>query len=201
MLTDKHKIFAYNTGRTYMLEKYLIEHCSPTLASLKTANLVNIPFDNYAHLASSVERTNKELQGTGVCLLVLKRSEKCALVYAVRKSKLASDLQKNGVAEFLTQYGYGSTDVEACLERLKSRLMHTDEFPHEIGIFLGYPLDDVKGFIDNAGQNSKCTGCWKVYCNECEAIKTFAKFNKCKEVYTKLWLGGRSITKLTVTAI
>lgn len=83
-----------------MLEKYLIEHCSPTLASLKTANLVNIPFDDYAHLASSVERTNKELQGTGVCLLVLKKSEKCALVYAVRKSKLAFDLQKNGVAEF-----------------------------------------------------------------------------------------------------
>lgn len=184
-----------------MLEKYLIEHCSPTLASLKTANLVNISFDNDALLTSSVERINKELQGTGVCILVLKKSERCALVYAVRKSKLAFDLQKNGVAEFLMQYGYGNTDVEACLERLKCRLMYTDEFPHEIGIFLGYPLEDVKGFIDNAGQNSKCTGCWKVYCNECEAIKTFAKFNKCKEIYTKLWLGGRSITKLTVRAV
>ena len=184
-----------------MLEKYLIEHCSPTLASLKTANLVNIPFEDESLLTSSVERINKELQGTGVCLLVLKKSERCALVYAVRKSKLASDLQKDGVAEFLMQYGYGGIDVEACLERLKCRLMYTDEFPHEIGIFLGYPLDDVKGFIDNAGQNSKCTGCWKVYCNECEAIKTFAKFNKCKEIYTKLWLGGRSITKLTVRAV
>lgn len=201
MLTDKHKIFAHNTGRTHMLEKYLIEHCSPTLASLKTANLVNISFDNDALLTSSVERINKELQGTGVCILVLKKSQKCALVYAVRKSKLAFDLQKDGVAEFLMQYGYGNTDVEACLERLKSRLMYTDKFPHEIGIFLGYPLEDVKGFIDNAGQNSKCTGCWKVYCNECEAIKTFAKFNKCKEIYTKLWLGGRSITKLTVRAV
>lgn len=201
MLTDKHKIFAHNTGRTHMLEKYLIEHCSPTLASLKTANLVNISFDNDALLTSSVERINKELQGTGVCILVLKKSQKCALVYAVRKTKLAFDLQKDGVAEFLMQYGYGNTDVEACLERLKCRLMYTDEFPHEIGIFLGYPLEDVKGFIDNAGQNSKCTGCWKVYCNECEAIKTFAKFNKCKEIYTKLWLGGRSITKLTVRAV
>lgn len=201
MLTDKHKIFAHNTGRTHMLEKYLIEHCSPTLASLKTANLVNISFDDDALLTSSVERINKELQGTGVCILVLKKSQKCALIYAVRKSKLAFDLQKDGVAKFLMQYGYGNTDVEACLERLKCRLMYTDEFPHEIGIFLGYPLEDVKGFIDNAGQNSKCTGCWKVYCNECEAIKTFAKFNKCKEIYTKLWLGGRSITKLTVRAV
>ena len=184
-----------------MLEKYLIEHCSPTLASLKTANLVNVLFDNEALLASSLERINNELQGTGVCLLVLKKSENSALVYAVRKSKLASDLQKDGVAEFLRRYGYENTDVEACIERLKCRLIYTDEFPHEIGIFLGYPLDDVKGFIENAGQNSKCTGCWKVYCNECEAIKTFAKFNKCKEVYTKLWLKGRSLAKLTVRAV
>ncbi len=184
-----------------MLEKYLIEHCSPTLASLKTANLVNVPFDSDKSLASSVERINAELQGTGVCLLVLKACSGYALVYAVRKSKLAIDLQKSGVGEFLRQYGYGSLDVDSCIDRLKSRLMYTENFPHEIGIFLGYPLDDVKGFIDNAGQNSKCTGCWKVYCNECEAIKTFAKFNKCKEIYTKLWLGGRSITKLTVKAV
>lgn len=184
-----------------MLEKYLIEHCSPTLASLKTANLVNVLFDNEALLASSLERINNELQGTGVCLLVLKKSENSALVYAVRKSKLASDLQKDGVEDFLRLYGYENTDVEACIDRLKCRLIYTDEFPHEIGIFLGYPLDDVKGFIENAGQNSKCTGCWKVYCNECEAIKTFAKFNKCKEVYTQLWLKGRSIAKLTVRAV
>ena len=86
-------------------------------------------------------------------------------------------LHENGSKVYILPKGL---DKGSCLERLKSRLMHTDEFPHEIGIFLGYPLDDVKGFIDNAGQNSKCTGCWKVYCNECEAIKTFAKF-KTKE--------------------
>lgn len=200
MLTCYAK-YSHTYRKKNMLEKYLIEHCSPTLASLKTANLVNVLFDNEALLASSLERINNELQGTGVCLLVLKKSENSALVYAVRKSKLASDLQKNGVADFLRRYGYENTDVEACIERLKCRLIYTDEFPHEIGIFLGYPLDDVKGFIENAGQNSKCTGCWKVYCNECEAIKTFAKFNKCKEVYTKLWLKGRSIAKLTVRAV
>lgn len=201
MLTRRRRIFAHNTGRKNMLEKYLIEHCSPTLASLKTANLVNVLFDDEAFLTSSVEKINNELQDTGVCLLVLKKSENSALVYAVRKSKLAHDLQQDGVSDLLRDYGYCNTDVEACIERLKSRLSCTEEFPHEIGIFLGYPLDDVKGFIENAGKNSKCTGCWKVYCNECEAIKTFAKFNKCKEVYTKLWLKGRSIAKLTVRAV
>lgn len=68
-----------------------------------------------------------------------------------------------------------------------------EEFPHEIGIFLGYPLGDVIGFIKNAGHNCKCTGCWKVYCNECEAVRTFAKYKKCKDVYMRLWQQGRSV--------
>ena len=181
-----------------MLEKYLIEHCSPTLASIKTANLMNIPFENGEELVLSVERLNIQLSEKGIELLILKQCESSALVYAYRKSKLASDLSKEGVAEFLSEYGYESAEVEYCISRLKSRLALSGEFPHEIGLFLGYPLGDVVGFIDNAGQNCKCTGCWKVYCNECEAIKTFAKFNKCKSVYKRLWQGGRSLAKLTV---
>ena len=181
-----------------MLEKYLIEHCSPTLASLKTANLMNIPFENGEELVSSLEMLNTQLSGKGIELLILKKSEDSALVYAYRKSKLASDLRKAGVAEFLHGYGYESDGVDYCISRLKARLELSGEFPHEIGLFLGYPLGDVVGFIDNAGQNCKCTGCWKVYCNECEAIKTFAKFKKCKSVYKRLWQGGRSLVKLTV---
>lgn len=181
-----------------MLEKYLIEHCSPTLASLKTANLMNIPFDSENELNLSAELLNSQLSKKGIELLILKKTENSALVYAYRKSKLASDLAQKGAAEFLREYGYESVDVEYCISRLQSRLALSGEFPHEIGLFLGYPLGDVVGFINNAGQNCKCTGCWKVYCNECEAIKTFAKFNKCKSVYKRLWQDGRSLTKLTV---
>ena len=61
---------------------------------------------------------------------------------------------------------------------MRSRLAQREDFPHEIGLFLGYPLGDVIGFIKNAGQNCKCVGCWKVYCNECEAIKAFAMIEK-----------------------
>ena len=181
-----------------MLEKYLIEHCSPTLASLKTANLMNIPFESENELDLSVELLNSQLSKKGIELLILKKTESSALVYAYRKSKLASDLSQKGVAELLREYGYESVDVEYCISRLKSRLALSGEFPHEIGVFLGYPLGDVVGFIDNAGQNCKCIGCWKVYCNECEAIRTFAKFNKCKHVYKRLGQDGRSLAKLTV---
>lgn len=181
-----------------LIERYLIEHCSPTLASLKTANLINIPYESIDELNNSVAVLNSKLKSKGVVLLVLKYTEKSALIYTCRTAMLQEDLSKKNVREFLSTFGYENTDAQYCIARLKQRLCTSDEFPHEIGVFLGYPLGDVKGFIENAGQNSKCSGCWKVYCNECEAIKTFAKYKKCTQIYQKLWLQGRSITKLTV---
>ena len=73
----------------------------------------------------------------------------------------------------LTYYGYDSTEPEKAIEKLKMRLNETTEFPHEIGLFLGYPVGDVVGFIKNKGKNFKCCGCWKVYCDQCEAERRF----------------------------
>ena len=36
------------------------------------------------------------------------------------------------------------------------------EFPHEVGLFLSYPPEDVKGFIDHRANNFKCAGLWTV---------------------------------------
>lgn len=130
-----------------MIEKYLIGHCSPTLASLKTANLMNIPFESIAQLESSINKTNDELNGKGVELIILKKSDKSALVYAFRKSRLQNDLNQSGVKDFLADYGYESIDVDCCIKRLKSRLKNSDSFPHEIGIFLGYPPPMLKDLL------------------------------------------------------
>lgn len=183
------------------IEKYLIEHCSPTLASLKTGNLMNIPYTCAQELEESVAAVNAEICGRGVEVIILKRCESTALIYTFRRARLIEDLNRKGVRELLAQYGYDAANgVDGCIEHLKSRLKCTCDFPHEIGLFLGYPLGDVIGFIENGGQNSKCTGCWKVYCDECEAAKMFAKFEKCRCIYKKLWLQGRNIVKLTVAA-
>ena len=173
-----------------MLEKSVIEHCSPTLASIKTGNLFTYKYESEEELWESVEGFNECVREKGVSLTVLRRSEKKALIYVCRLSSLERDLKN----------GYESTDPAYALERLRSRLAQREDFPHEIGLFLGYPLGDVIGFVKNAGQNCKCVGCWKVYCNECEAVKAVAKFKKCTSVYVRLWSQGRSVRQLTVAA-
>lgn len=53
-----------------MLEQYLINHCAPTLASLKTANLFNCTAENPTALQMAVSRWQALLAPKGVELLL-----------------------------------------------------------------------------------------------------------------------------------
>lgn len=182
------------------MEQYLICHCSPTLASIKTANLFSCSFERQEDFAECIAYWNKQMHPKGIAVTVLQQKPNWALVYVYRMAQLQKDLQKPGVSCFLEQYGYVDLCVEKALEHLQKRIAASDGFPHEIGIFLDYPLADVIGFIENQGCNCKCSGCWKVYQNEEDALETFARYKKCTRIYTELWMQGRSINKLTVSA-
>lgn len=181
-----------------MLDKYLITHCSPTLASIKTANLFRFSYTSETDLHDQLAVWNETLGERGISLIILQKKSHAALIYVYRKARLQADLQNPGVAEFLFTQGYLHTEVNYAIHLLQQRLAESDTFPHEIGLFLGYPLEDVMGFIRNGGRNSKCTGCWKVYYNEHEAMRMFAKFRKCKDVYFRLWNQGKTVRQLTV---
>lgn len=182
-----------------MLEKYLIEYCAPTLASLKPANLFSLNLSDEPELSDQIEHVNRWMEKKGLFLMELRRRGDRALLYLCRKSYLQRELKDDAVRCFLRRYGYQNTELGYALERLKKRLSESREFPHEIGVFLGYPLGDVVGFIENEGKNCKCSGCWKVYCDECEAKRLFARFARCRNVYLKLWKEGWSLWKLTVS--
>ena len=182
------------------LEKRLVEQCSATLASLKSASLFRANVPNSPFLAEWIAKWNDRLYEKGVSLCVLWSDENASLVYVCRRSHLQSDLNAPGVTRFLRAYGYEDTDAAAAVEHLRARFAECCGFPHEIGVFLGYPLGDVIGFIDNGGKNAKCTGCWKVYCDECRAKMLFARFRKCRDVYSRLWRAGTSVCRLTVAA-
>ncbi|MBQ8563202.1 MAG: DUF3793 family protein [Firmicutes bacterium] len=188
------------------IEKYLIDHCASTLASLKMANMFNMDYECEQDLFAHLRAWNEELNSKGVFVTVLRlreggcdRSRRTALIYVYRAKYLAAALSSPETAAFLQKYGYdeGLTVAEA-LTRLREHMAEED-FPHEIGVFLGYPLADVIGFIENGGRNCVCSGCWKVYCNQQEAEKMFCKIRKCRTVYRQMWEQGRSVLQLTVS--
>lgn len=181
-------------------EQLLVRHCSPTLAGIKTGNLFNYIWEHHNDLQYQLQKWNQTLNPRGVFLITLFQQKKKSLVYVYRSKSLKQDFGSECTRAYLSSIGYDCCDIEACLEKLASRIGAYDSFPHEIGLFLGYPLEDVKGFIENLGQNCKCCGLWKVYSNESETEKLFAKFKKCTQVYCQCFQKGLSIMRLTVAA-
>ncbi len=179
-------------------EKRLIEHCSPTLASIKTGNLFWYSCSDETGLKKQISYWNGLLNPKGVYIVIFRQVHCRALVYVYRKERLRQELARKDVNSFLDEYGYGESDVDSAVLILKERIRSGSLFPHEIGLFLGYPLGDVIGFIKNKGEKCKCTGFWKVYCNKSDAEKTFERYRRCNLAYCRLWQNGRSIEQLTV---
>ena len=181
-----------------MSDDYLIRHCAPTLAGLKTASLFTCPYASRDALLDSVRQMNKRLKPKGLRMLPLRFSDKNALIYLYRPKMLTADLTDSAAAQILERCGYDTGSCEKCVVRLVQKLRQQEAFPHEIGLFLGYPPEDVCGFMEHGPDCCKCTGCWKVYGDEEAAKKKFAQYKKCTRVYWDQWAKGKDIERLTV---
>ena len=84
------------------------------------------------------------------------------------------------------------------MAQLIRRFRESGEFPHEVGLFLSYPPEDVQGFIDHRACDFKCAGLWKVYSDEARAHRLFDRFKRCTEDYCARWRAGSDIGQLAV---
>lgn len=182
-------------------EESLVTHASPTLASIKVANLYNFKFSSMKECESSVKHFNSIMNAKGIFIEFMKIQRGTYLIYVYRESQLKRLLKDPGVVEFLRQYGYMELEtVEDYVAILKSRLYSEEKFPHEIGVFLGYPLADVKSFIKSKGKNFLACGDWKVYHDVATAKCQFCKYKRCREIYIKVYKTGRRIKDMLVSA-
>jgi len=181
-----------------MSDDYFIRHCAPTLAGIKTGNLFTCPFRSKQELLESLRHMNKRLLPKGLRVLPLRYTGNRALIYIYRPKKLSADLADETAVRILEGCGYHTESCEKCVVKLIQKLKNEPDFPHEIGLFLGYPPEDVCGFMENKACNCKCVGCWKVYGDEEAAKKKFAQYKKCTKVYCDQWAKGKDIERLTV---
>ena len=174
-----------------MLERALIDHGSPTLANMKVGSLFTSSCADATGFRAEFQRVQAALESRGVSLTILRVQQERALVYVYRQETLAALLAQADVQAFLRAMGYGDTSPDGALAFLRQRLAESPCFPHEIGVFLGYPLSDVIAFM---------RGCWKAYTNECEAMRIFQRYKACRAAYQTLFRAGWPLERLTVRA-
>ena len=183
-----------------MSEDLLIRHCSPTLAGIKTGNLFSCACPSRKDLTRDLCRLNKKLVPRGIRVLPLRVRKGRALIYAYRPNALESDLTDQRARALLLKYGYVPENPNGCVVHLIHRLRSEGEFPHEIGVFLGYPLDDVKGFIRHKGRDYTFCGCWKCYGDPQAARRRFERYHRCTAVLRRRYAEGTPITQLIEAA-
>lgn len=181
-----------------MSEEMILRHCAPTLARIKTANLFTCEVESPEELKESLRKYNRKFVKKGLRILPLRYKDGRALIYVYRPSLLSQDLKHSYAKELLNSLGYIPHSTGLSVARLVNRINEVGDFPHEIGLFLGYPPEDVRGFIEDGSRSYKCKGYWKVYSDEEKARRLFEKYRKCTSIYTAMWSQGRSLDKLTV---
>ena len=181
-----------------MPEDILVQCCAPTLAGIKTGSLFTCPFTDREEMLRDLRTLNRSLSSRGLRILALRYGEGRALLYLFRPERLQSDLKNRSAQEILSRAGYEGLAVDQCLARLIRRLRENGDFPHEIGLFLSYPPEDVRGFIENHSQNYKFIGYWKVYGDEAAARRTFEQYRKCTDSYCRRLSAGCALCQLAV---
>ena len=183
-------------------EAVLVEQCAPTLAGIKPASLFRFQASGLPHIRRCAEEWDERLNPLGIRVRILKEclNATAGMIYVYREKWLERLLTERHRAAFLKQTGYRIGPISEMLDQLSDRLCLEQEYPHEIGVFLGYPLLDVVGFIENKARNFTCCGYWKCYGDPAAARRCFKRYRACTEAYKKQYAAGISVVQLVAAA-
>ena len=172
------------------LNTQLALQCAPLFMGIKISNMLIVNLED----KESVMDTFRE---TAISFYILYVSAKKAFFMVYDSEKLEQYLCKKENQKLLRILGYQDYDLTSILMELAKRyqgyMQLLQGFPHELGLLLGYPIEDVTGFIANHGQKPLYTGYWKVYGNLNEKLLLFEQYHNAKERLIRLVAQGVSI--------
>lgn len=175
-------------------EKMLCTYCGPALAGIKPANMICIKKEKLPLFQTLLLDYNNTMNRHDIYFFVINETETCYLLLVYRMKKLYEHLNNGQVKSQLMAEGYTDTEnIESLIHELRERFAKSHSLPDEIGLFLGYPMEDIKGFKEHKGKNSLISKYWKVYSNVNETQKMFDRYDKCKAALCSRLSQGMSL--------
>lgn len=161
-------------------EQKITYHCAPVLTGVKPSNLVMFSCAECRDMWKTLNEYRQELGERGIEIRIFSSAGR-AMLFIYRPTMLAECLAPPDVQDFLVRHGYErDMELKAALDMLAKRIVSSGAFPHEIGIFLGYPLSDVEGFLSSREDFLLC-GEWKVYSEKEKAERLFALYRDARQ--------------------
>lgn len=171
----------------------MVKHAGLTLANFKLASLFRVTTQQVPNVLECVSYFQSKCSPFGYKLRILKRTDQDCLIYLYHHTRLQSCLSSPVIQHHLAVNGYTDFEVDQVLATLSHRLK-SSSFPHEIGLFLGYPLRDVLAF--SQGKPCKVKGYWCVYCRAKQCQRKFERFSCCLRQMEASLAKGLSLTEL-----
>lgn len=129
-------------------EELLAYHCAPTLKGYKMANMFHVSRQSFPRAKEMILEYNEKFKAKDLAFRILQAEQPRITFYVYSIDTFGKILKQERIRMFLERLGYPTHSPSACLDFLERR-MEEANYPHEIGIFLGYPFEDVLGFIQN----------------------------------------------------
>lgn len=167
--------------------------CAPVISGIKISNLLTIPAKNLMELSSILKKTKLSFR-----ILYPGRERLVILIY--REAELKEYLERDEVGEFIYKCGYKTSDMNKIFTIFVKHYIRymelKQDFPHELGLFLGYPVEDVVGFIENNGKNFLYSGYWKIYKDAEIKIQLFKNYERVQTEMVRLLYEGLDIVNI-----
>ena len=176
------------------IEQLVIKYCAPAICGIKPANMFCLPEEMFQEDSFQLLCMFLKEQNLLCSTLRLKAGKALVLVYS--KNWLKKILSSFAIKTYLVKKGYLLRTPERFICEIFERIKRGKEFPHEIGIALGYPVEDVIAFEKSGGKNYKYCGIWKCWSNVSDALRCEKKYRECSFLCSKWFDEGYSLCQI-----
>jgi hypothetical protein len=181
------------------IETFLVYNLSLVIAGIKPAITLAIKQNNVKLFDSWNQFGFDFLDSVNLKFIELRNTTDSIIIMIYDELLLEKDLNEKSHKEFLFNIGYPeNSSIDDYIKTLKSRY-EKYHCPHELGLFLGIPIKDVKDFMECTTKKCLLCGYWKVYNDSKKAKMIFSKYDKVKEYTMKIMLEENSSRDLTLS--
>ena len=175
--------------------KWLIEVLGPVILGSKPSEILNISSKDNDKDSKLNDIKSFFSNCTRLSYEIINIPDGGIRLVFINKSALSNVLNNKKCLNFLKFIGYPSNyDLDEYINILIDKL-NSKDFPHEIGIFLGYPLKDVVGFMGYGKYKFCKTRYWRVYGDESISDDVYNKFISDRNIMKAL-LENNSLNEL-----
>jgi len=174
-LSEAYRAVLAEVDEERRLDRFLRYTAGAVIAGVRPAALVRLSCPSLKAAGVWRSRGHEVCVALDVESFLLSDASSGPLILVYRSNSLSRIILRGPASRYLATRAYPvRAGVRACLEHLAFNMRSSKTFPHEVGVFLGYPLADVVLFSSGDRRCYDCRGYWRVYQRPERAMRTFA---------------------------